>query len=144
LALCAASAFAQLNVLTVQTPPRVVVKRNGEVSVKIPVHLRPGYHVNSNKPNDDYLIPLRVTWNSGAVAPMETIFPAAKDEIYKFSAKPVSVFTGRFEILQKFRAPADAPQGPALVTGRLRYQACTETACLQPRNLDIKLQVEVQ
>ena len=44
------------------TPPRTLGKRGGVMDARVTVQLRDGYHVNSNTPADDYLIPLRLTW----------------------------------------------------------------------------------
>ena len=38
--------------LTCGEPPKVAGKRNAAVQVKIPVTVKDGYHVNSNKPSD--------------------------------------------------------------------------------------------
>lgn len=56
---------------------------------------------------------------------------------------PVSVFSGNFDIATKFKAPATAPVGPAIVSGKLRYQACNDTMCLPPKTIDISLTVDV-
>ena len=65
-------------------------------------------------------------------------------EKYEFSETPLSVFTGNFDIVTKFKAAAGAPVGPAYVSGKLRYQACNDKACFPPKTLDIKLPVSVQ
>jgi len=33
--------------------------------------------------------------------------------------------------------------GPAVMTGKLRYQACNDRMCLAPKTLDVSLPVEV-
>jgi hypothetical protein len=108
------------------------------------VHLRSGYHVNSNTPSEDYLIPLRLTWNPGPLVPAGTEFPKPKMEKYDFSSKPLSVFSGSFDIVSKFKVPANAPIGTSFLAGKLRYQACTNTMCLPPKTLDVKLQIDTQ
>src|SRR5579883_3027827 len=50
--------------LTVGKPEAVVGKRNASVQVKIPLSVQKGFHVNSNKPKEEYLIPLKLTWTS--------------------------------------------------------------------------------
>ena len=64
-------------------------------------------------------------------------------EKYSFSEKPLSVFTGNFQIVTHFKAPANAAPGPATLTGKLRYQACNSSMCLPPKTLDVSLQVEI-
>ncbi len=136
------AAQAQTNVLTVNPSMRTVAKRGGTFSAKVTVQLKPGYHVNSNKPAEDYIIPLRLTWDKGAFELVEVTFPEAKLEKYQFSATPVSVFSGSFDIVSKFKASPSAPAGLGVLSGKLRYQACTETMCLAPKTIDIKMPVE--
>lgn len=130
-------------VLTVAPPPKLVAKRNTTVTAKIAVQLRNGYHVNSNTPSDEYLIPLRLTWNAAPLEPQGVSYPTPKMEKYEFSEKPLSVFTGDFEIATRFKVPAAASPGLIVISGKLRYQACNHKECLPPRTLDIKLPVDI-
>jgi len=139
------SSFAQgSGVLTVTAPPRTLVARGETVAVKAAVRLSPGYHVNSNAPNDEYLIPLRLAWNAAPLEVLDVAYPKPRHENYSFSQKPVSVFSGEFEIVTRFKAPAAAPPGPAVLTGKLRYQACTESSCLPPKTVEVRLPVHVR
>jgi hypothetical protein len=120
------------------------VVRNADASVKLPVRLRSGYHVNSSTPADQYLIPLGLTWNSSPLEVREIVYPKPRMESYSFSSKPLSVYTGDFEIVTRFKVPAQAPVGASVVNGRLRYQACTNSACLPPRTVAVRLPIEIR
>lgn len=138
------AAFAQpAQILSVSAPLRTAAKRGGEAKLKLTVKLKDGYHVNSHTPNDEYLIPLRISWDKGPLEPIETVFPKPRLEKYPFSAKPVSVFSGVFEVTARFRVAANAAPGIVALSGKLRYQACTETMCLPPKTIDVKAPVEV-
>jgi len=138
-----AQAFAQGNVLNFVPPRKVIAKPGAAVDSVLPLELRPGYHVNSNTPSDEYLIPLRLTWNSGPIEAAGFAFPQPRMEKYSFSEKPLSVFTGDFQIVTHFKVPAHAAAGPTTLTGKLRYQACNNSMCLPPKTLDVSLQVEI-
>ena len=139
------AAFAQSpTILTVAQPQKVAAKRNTDVTAKIDVSIAAGYHVNSNAPHEAYLIPLRLTWTPAPLTVETVTFPKARDEKYAFSEEPLSVFTGNFEIATKFKVPADALSGPAILAGKLRYQACNNTMCFPPKTVEVKLPVEVQ
>jgi hypothetical protein len=123
----------------------VTGKRGAELSAKIAVSLSEGYHVNSNTPHEAYLIPLKLTWTPAPLEVASVIFPKPHDEKYQFSPdQPLSVFTGNFEIVTKFKVPADTTSGPAIIAGKLRYQACNNTMCFPPKTVDVKLPVEIQ
>jgi hypothetical protein len=131
-------------ILTVVAPPRSAVTRSSDAGIKLSVRLRSGYHVNSSTPADEYLIPLGLTWNPSPLEVREIVYPKPRMESYSFSSKPLSVYTGDFEILTRFKVPAQAPVGASVVTGRLRYQACTSSACLPPRTVEVRLPVDIQ
>jgi hypothetical protein len=135
--------FAQGNVLNYVPAKKVTVKAGAAVDSALPLELRSGYHVNSNTPSDEYLIPLRLTWNAGPLEATGFTFPKAQMGKYSFSEKPLSVYTGDFEIVTHFKAAADAAPGPAVLTGKLRYQACNNTMCLPPKTLDVSVPVEI-
>ncbi|MCZ2073768.1 MAG: protein-disulfide reductase DsbD N-terminal domain-containing protein [Bryobacterales bacterium] len=140
----AVSLPGQTNILSIKTAPRAVLERNAVNTATVTVQLRNGFHVNSNKPMDDYLIPLRLTWEPGGVEVLEIVYPEPRLEKYDFSAKPLSVFSGSFDLITKLKVPANAQTGPGMVAGKLRYQACTEKMCFPPKTLDVKMQIEIK
>lgn len=142
LCFCATAAQAQTSVLTVNPAGRTIAKRGSTFTAKIVLQLKPGFHVNSNKPAEAYIIPLRLTWEKNPFELEEIVFPQPRLEKYQFSETPVSVFSGSFEIVSKFKVPANAPPGVGALSGKLRYQACTETMCMPPKTIDFKMQVE--
>lgn len=143
-ALLAGIGLAQTNVLTVTPGEKMRVKRGETVTAKTHAQLKSGYHANSNTPNEDYLIPLKLTWTPAPLEVAEVVYPKPQLEKYEFSEKPVSVVSGDFEIVTKFKVPAKAPNGPAIITGKLRYQACTDRMCLPPKTVEVPLTVEIQ
>jgi hypothetical protein len=135
---------AQTNVLTVNPPEKLRIRRGETVAVTVNAQLRPGYHANSNTPSESYLIPLKLTWAADPLESVEVVYPKARMEKYEFSEKPLSVVSGNFDVVTKFRAPSNASAGPAILTGKLRYQACTEKLCLPPKIVTVPLTVQVQ
>ena len=142
--LLAGAALAQTNLLTVAPPPKLHAKRGDTVTAKVRAQLRPGYHCNSNTPSDDYLIPLKLTWNADPLQVGKVIYPKPQMEKYQFSEKPLSVFSGDFDITTEFAVPAKALSGPTIVSGKLRYQACNDTMCFPPKTVDVPLSLDIQ
>ena len=144
--LCLPSLWAQGNqYLTAEASQKLVVKRGVSAEAKIAVSVQPGFHVNSNTPSDAYLIPLKLTWvPDGALEPGAVVFPKPQMEKYEFSDKPLSVFTGDFELTAKFKVPASASQGPGIMLGKLRYQACNNNSCFPPKTVEVRLSYQVQ
>ncbi len=144
-ALCLPALPQSSGYLTLGQLPKVAGKRGAVVQVKLPCVVRAGYHVNSNTPSDEYLIPLKLTWKAtGALEGGQLTYPKPSLEKYEFSEKPLSVFTGSFDILANFKVAANAPAGPGVAVGQLRYQACSDKACYPPKNIEVSIPYQVQ
>jgi len=115
------------------------------VQVKIPVTVDPGFHVNSNHPSEDYLIPLKLTWTSlGALEGGQVAYPTPTMEKYAFADKPLSVFSGSFALTASFQVAPNAAAGPGVAAGKLKYQACNSNTCYPPKTADVNVAYQVQ
>jgi len=137
-------AAAQTEPLTVPTPDRLSAVRGASATATLHVRLTRGHHVNSNTPSDEFLIPLRLTWQAAPLEVEEIAYPDPTMETYAFSEEPLSVHTGDFDIRTRFRVPSDVPAGSRVLTAKLRYQACTDKLCLPPKTVDVRLPVRIE
>jgi len=144
LLLAASSAWAQQQQqrLTVSQPEQITIQRGGSATQTLHVTVQPGSHVNSDKPKDEYLIPLKLEWESGPVTAQSISYP--QPEQIKVGNDTLSVFTGSFALSTVFKAAKDAPAGARSLNGKLRYQACNDQMCFRPSSLIIHLPVVVQ
>jgi hypothetical protein len=145
---CLSFLWAQNNGhLSVGEIQKAAGKRNAAVQVKIPLSVDPGYHVNSDKPTQDYLIPLKLTWDKSTMGALEggtIVYPKASQEKYDFEEKPLLVFTGNFDLTANFKVAPNAPAGPGVAAGKLRYQACSNKACYPPKTVEVTVPYQVQ
>ncbi|MGD0617610.1 MAG: protein-disulfide reductase DsbD domain-containing protein [Bryobacteraceae bacterium] len=130
--------------LTLGEVQTLAVARGETARATLTLYVRTGFHVNSNKPNDDYLIPLRLTWDKGPVEAGAVEYPEPQLEKSGFSDKPLSVYSGTFRVITPFHASADAAPGPSAITGKLRYQACNDRECLQPRTMEVRVPLDIR
>jgi hypothetical protein len=131
--------------LSIGEPQKVSGKRGEAVEAKIAATIDPGFHVNSNTPSDEYLIPLKLTWKStGSLEAGQVTYPKPSMEKYSFLDKPLSVFTGKFDIVAHFKIAANAPVGPGAAVGQLKYQACNDKMCFQPKTIEVTVPYAVQ
>jgi len=137
------NAVAQTNVLLMPKPEPVAAKAGTTIEVKLPLQLREGYHVNSDKPPDPYLIPLRLAWDSGPITVAEVVYPKPETRKVDFFAGLLPVFSGHFELLTHFKVAASVPPGLVNVAGKLRYQACNDRMCLPPKTINVTVPVSV-
>jgi hypothetical protein len=136
----AAAAFGQFRgfqAATALPPPPVKLQAGAEVEVPLVVRIRPGYHINSHQPAEEYLIPTRIEWDAAPLEVVRIDYPEAEIVQYDFSDTPLSVFSGEIEIVTVLRAPKSLPAGLVSMNGKLRYQACNDKACLAPATADL-------
>jgi DsbC/DsbD-like thiol-disulfide interchange protein len=132
---------AQSKALAQGKTETVRAKLGSTVEVRLPLELREGFHVNSNTPADKTLIPLRVKWTDGLLGAVDVVYPKPVMETFRFSKDKLSVFTGKFEVLTKFKVAPTAPPGPMAINGEVRYQACNDRGCEFPTTLKVSVQV---
>ena len=112
------------------------------------VHFRiaPGYHVNSNKPKSELLIPTTVKIEP---TPQFTIakitYPAGQDFALKFAPdEKLNVYEGDVAVTTTIRAAKSAKPGSYTLKGELHYQACNDTSCFPPKTLPLEISVTVK
>ena len=112
--------------------------------VSLKFHVLEGYHVNSNKPRSELLIPTKLKLNMPpGIGVAELRYPEGKDFSLSFSpAETLSVYTGDFAI-QAALKPTAAAAGSYHVSGELDYQACSDRACFPPKKLPVSFEVSV-
>ena len=134
-------AWAQQNKIIVTPPDPLVVKHGASANQDTKVTVVPGFHVNNDKPKDEYLIPLKLTW-TGPLEAGTIEYPKAEE--IKVGGQTLVVLTGSFLIHTNFKAPASLAPGSTNMTGKLRYQACNNEMCFRPSSVDVKLPVVVE
>jgi len=121
------------------------IKRGGSRQIAVIVEVDGGYHINSNRPLEKYLIAtaLKVDRVSGLSATPIT-YPKAKLQKFAFSNKPMSVFEGKAVLKMSVRALPSAAAGSHTLTGKLTVQACNNEQCLRPQTLDVSIPLLVE
>jgi DsbC/DsbD-like thiol-disulfide interchange protein len=119
--------------------------RGTEFQAAVVVDIARGYHMNSHKPTDAYLIPTTLTAELPAgIELRDTIYPAGKTEKFSFSPdRPLDVYTGSVTLRLKLAAQAGAALGETTIPVTLRYQACNDSACLPPVKVPVSVKFEV-
>jgi hypothetical protein len=136
-----AQSFRGFQALSVVPPEPVFLEAGKEVVVPLTLRIRPGYHVNSNRPAEDYLIPTKLSWDTAPLALKSIDYPAGEHVTYSYSAKPLSVYSGKVRVVSTFAAPKSSEADFKTLTGTLRYQACNDKACFPPQTIAIKVPV---
>lgn len=126
---------AQQNKISIEPGEPLTVKRGETAKQVLRAVVLPSFHVNSDKPRDEFLIPLKLTWNTGPLEAKSIFYP--KPEEIELNGNKMVVYTGAVPIETQFAASKDAARGSSTITGKLRYQACNNQMCFRPSTLDV-------
>jgi hypothetical protein len=149
--LSSASLMAQLSpghrtpTVTLVAAPVVVARRGESTSAELRFRVGQGFHVNSNHPTEEYLIPteLKLDVPTDIVIGRVT-YPAGQLRSFPFAPKEkLSVYTGEFAISVLVRPLSSVLPSNYAVHGLLRYQACDNAACYPPKRLPVDFTVKV-
>jgi len=121
------------------------VPRGQEFQVAVVVNILEGYHMNSHKPRESYLIPTTLTPQLPAGFTLaDTVYPNGELKKFPFSPdKALDVYTGSVTLRLKLHTEATASIGATSIAATLRYQACNNSACLPPVKLALSIPVQV-
>jgi DsbC/DsbD-like thiol-disulfide interchange protein len=120
------------------------VQRGRVVRVAIVIDIPSGYHINSNRPLENYLIAtsLSVEGSKGVrVGPVS--YPRPLLRSFKFSRKKLSVYEGQTILRFNVTVPASYADDSAKVKMRLRLQSCNDEVCFPPKNRGINMKIDV-
>ena len=102
------------------------------------------WHINSNKPNEDFLIPTVVKLsNDNGFTLTNITYPEAKNVEFGFSDKPVSVYEGDIIIHGDINVPSETQLGNYELYLEMTYQACNNMSCMAPVTLRDTINIEV-
>jgi thiol:disulfide interchange protein len=130
-------AFAQV------APVRVAAGKS--TTVELPFRVTPGYHINSNKPSSELLLPTVLSVRPPTdISVARLTYPAGQDRSFPFSpGDKLNVYTGDFIVTGLVRAARTTPPGTYRVRGTLKYQACDDRACYPPGQLPVAFDVKI-
>ena len=121
------------------------IARGRSVQGTVIMEIPSGYHANSNRPLEKFLIAtqLQIEAPKGIrVGP--TIYPRPLLRSLKFSKSKVSVFEGRTTMRFNVTVPRNYSGNSAELTGRLRFQSCNDDTCFPPQTREVKMWLNVE
>jgi DsbC/DsbD-like thiol-disulfide interchange protein len=118
------------------------VKKGAAGAGLVTLNINGGYHINSNRPTEAYLIAtaLKIQPQAGFTIG-GVVYPKAKLQKFSFSEKPLSVYEG--SVALKFTVRASPSAASQTLKGKLTIQACNDQQCLRPQTVDVNIAVEV-
>jgi len=104
-----------------------------------------GFHINSNTPKSEFLIPTVLKLNAPTdIVVGKITYPQGQEMSFPFAPnEKLSVYSGEFAVGVLVRPLHNVIPGKYMFRGQLRYQACDNAACYPPKNLPVQFEVKV-
>jgi len=124
---------------------KISVASGKPAKVQMRFKVAEGYHINSNQPGSELLIPTKLQLNPPTdIGIGSIVYPKGHDLTLSVAPdQPLNVYTGEFVITGKVSAMRGATPGKYMVHGQLKYQACNDRSCFPPKLAPVEFEVQV-
>ncbi len=117
-------------------------KPGNSYQAALTVEIKPGWHINSARPFQDWLIASKVEFDTTSeLIPYEIIFPPSGT--VELLGEKMSVYNGEVNIIFSIRIADSAQFGEARLPVRFTYQACNDKECRAPQTVEDDLIVNI-
>jgi thiol:disulfide interchange protein DsbD len=129
-------------------PQQELVKISGVVNARsgddvrgvVTATIESGWHINSNKPLDEFVIPSALQLDETTAHLVSAEYPAHTVRAFTFSGgQKLAVYEGTINV----PFAAKLIPGAASIKGKLHYQACNDNVCLPPRDAEVTVSAAV-
>jgi hypothetical protein len=133
-----------LTVVGVGVEPELLDLMDPEAGVRVTLRIAGGYHLNGPEADEAGLVPTRLVLENAPGLGLEVRYPAGVVKRYPFADEAIEVYEGTVvleaKVVEVEEDELESAQGvPRLV---LSYQACTETSCLEPTEVELPVLFE--
>jgi cytochrome c biogenesis protein CcdA/DsbC/DsbD-like thiol-disulfide interchange protein/thiol-disulfide isomerase/thioredoxin len=118
------------------------VHPGGELKAALDVQLQESFHVQSNKPLEDFLIPTELKFDPPeGFSVKEIVYP--EPILIESAQQKLAVFEEKFAIGVLIAANGSVAPGEYAIPASLRYQACDDEKCLPPKTIQLPITLNV-
>ncbi len=139
--LFAVSAFAQFglqkDLVTIKTYQSFdKVYPGTEFKLAVQTEVAESWHINSDKPYDEYLIPTSLMVPENPNFKLNKVaYPKPHDFKFSFSESPLSVLEGQVYFGALIKVDSSTAPGDYVLVVELEYQACNDMSCQAPTSV---------
>ena len=124
-------------------PPQLRAGDRGRLIVTLDIP--PGVHIQSHDPSEPFLIPTTLHLDPTldiTVGPVE--YPTPHTQRFDWTPIQLDVHQGLIDILVPITIAPTLDGGVIMITGHLRYQACTDSLCLPPNQHHLEAALDIR
>jgi thiol:disulfide interchange protein DsbD len=113
--------------------PTESLVRQESFSILLEVNILDDWHINSDKPLEDFLIPTKIKFDENPGASFGRIqYMEPELRKFSFSDTKMSVYEGKVYALTTITISPTYDEPELKLSGKLYYQACNDKSCLAP------------
>ena len=120
------------------------VSRGATARGSVVLDIPGGLHVNSNSPKSKYAIPTVVSVSGKGVTVGRVSYPRGKNRKFSFSDDTINIYEGRVSFGFNVTVPKGFRGNTVRIRATVRYQACTDEVCYQPKTKEVTLTARVK
>lgn len=131
--------------VTIAPVALVTAPRTVQTLVNLNFRVARGFHINSNTPKSEFLIPTALKMDVPTDIALGKIdYPGGADVSFPFSPdEALNVYTGDFTVTVTVHPLRSVVPGRYVMHGFLRYQACDNAQCFPPKTLPVNFNIKV-
>jgi len=144
-AMAAAQMPPKAPTVTMSPVPLTTTQRAKQTMVDLNFRVPEGFHINSNMPKSEFLIPTALKMDLPTDIVLGKIeYPPGEELTFPFSPdEKLSVYTGDFTIALGVHPLHSVVPGKYIMHGQLRYQGCDNAQCFPPKTLPVSFEIKV-
>lgn len=120
------------------------ISPGGEFKLAAKINIKETWHINSDKPYEDFLIPTEFNIEENPYFKLKKIeYPDPQDVKLAFSDKPLSVLQNEILIGALVETSDQIKQGEYPLAVVINYQACNERVCLPPSSVKDTIMIRI-
>jgi len=112
--------------------------------VVLVIDIKPGWHINTNPANPDFLVPTKFTIKSKLKSKLTNVkYPSGKKLTIPGFEQPIHVYEKRVLVRGELQIPASAAGKSEEIEIQVRYQPCNDKQCKNPTTLTLNGKIPV-
>lgn len=124
-------------------PDQSPIVAGGSLNLAVVVDIDEGWHVNTDDPGDEFMVPTSLEWQLPENWPeVVSKYPAGEEMTFDFSETPLRVWETRTVLMGTVVVPADVV-GQVVLAVSVTAQACNDSQCLPPLAVNAKFETEI-
>jgi thiol:disulfide interchange protein DsbD len=114
------------------TPAETLIKQES-FSILLEISILEGWHINSDQPLEDFLIPTKIKFDESSGISFGRIqYMEPELRKFSFSDTKMSVYEGKIYALTTITISPTFEESEIKLSGKLYFQACNDKSCLAP------------